>query len=109
MGSELTGQVSGHLGPVDERRDAARHHDLVGGDPVAVRQGDDEAPLLLLDARDTAPVDERPYDYLIQALAGTMSLTGDPDGEPTKYGISIVDHTSGLLAAFAILAALREV
>jgi crotonobetainyl-CoA:carnitine CoA-transferase CaiB-like acyl-CoA transferase len=38
-----------------------------------------------------------------------MSLTGDPDGEPTKYGISIVDHTSGLLAAFAIVAALREV
>jgi CoA:oxalate CoA-transferase len=52
--------------------------------------------------------DEPAYDYLIQALTGTMSLTGDPDGEPAKYGISIVDHTAGLLAAFAILAALRE-
>ena len=49
------------------------------------------------------------YDYLIQAMAGTMSLTGDPDGPPTKFGISIVDHTSGLMAAFAILAALRGV
>ena len=49
------------------------------------------------------------YDYLIQAMAGTMSLTGDPDAPPTKFGISIVDHTAGLLAAFAILAALRGV
>ena len=52
--------------------------------------------------------DEPAYDYLIQALVGTMSLTGEPDGEPAKYGISIVDHTAGLLAAFAILSALRE-
>jgi crotonobetainyl-CoA:carnitine CoA-transferase CaiB-like acyl-CoA transferase len=47
------------------------------------------------------------YDYLIQALAGTMSLTGDPQGSPTKFGISIVDHTTGLMAAFAIVTALR--
>ena len=52
--------------------------------------------------------DEPAYDYLIQALAGTMSLTGDPDGEPAKFGISIVDHTAGLAGAFAVLAALRE-
>ena len=38
-----------------------------------------------------------------------MSLTGDPGGKPTKYGISIVDHTSGLMGAFAIVAALRGV
>jgi crotonobetainyl-CoA:carnitine CoA-transferase CaiB-like acyl-CoA transferase len=47
------------------------------------------------------------YDYLIQALGGTMSLTGEPDGPPTKFGISIVDHTSGLMAAFAVVSALR--
>jgi CoA:oxalate CoA-transferase len=52
--------------------------------------------------------DEPAYDYLIQALAGTMSLTGDPDGEPAKFGISIVDHSAGLAGAFAVLAALRE-
>jgi crotonobetainyl-CoA:carnitine CoA-transferase CaiB-like acyl-CoA transferase len=52
--------------------------------------------------------DEPAYDYLIQALAGTMSLTGDPDGEPAKFGISIVDHSAGLAGAFAVLAALHE-
>ena len=52
--------------------------------------------------------DEPAYDYLIQALSGTMSLTGDPDGEPAKYGISIVDHSAGLAGAFAVLVALRE-
>jgi len=56
----------------------------------------------------TGPKRDLPaYDYLIQAMSGIMSLTGDPGGKPTKYGISIVDHTSGLLGAFAILAALR--
>jgi crotonobetainyl-CoA:carnitine CoA-transferase CaiB-like acyl-CoA transferase len=56
----------------------------------------------------TGPKRDLPaYDYLIQAMSGIMSLTGDPGGKPTKYGISIVDHTSGLLGAFAILVALR--
>ncbi len=55
----------------------------------------------------TGPERERPgYDYLMQALAGTMSLTGEPDGPPTKYGISVVDHVGGLFAAIGILAAL---
>jgi crotonobetainyl-CoA:carnitine CoA-transferase CaiB-like acyl-CoA transferase len=48
------------------------------------------------------------YDYLIQALAGTMSLTGEPDGPPTKYGVSIVDHVAGAFGALGILAALRD-
>lgn len=55
----------------------------------------------------TGPERERPgYDYIMQALAGTMSLTGDPDGPPTKYGISVVDHVGGLFAAIGILSAL---
>lgn len=55
----------------------------------------------------TGPERDRPgYDYLMQALAGTMSLTGDPDGPPTKYGISVVDHVGGLFAVVGILAAL---
>jgi crotonobetainyl-CoA:carnitine CoA-transferase CaiB-like acyl-CoA transferase len=55
----------------------------------------------------TGPERERPaYDYLIQALAGTMALTGDPNGPPTKYGISIVDHVGGVFAAMAIAVAL---
>lgn len=55
----------------------------------------------------TGPYQHRPgYDYLIQALAGTMSLTGEPGGPPTKYGISIVDHVGGVFLALAVVAAL---
>ncbi len=48
------------------------------------------------------------YDYTIQALAGVMSLTGEPDGPPGKAGISYVDHSGGLAAALAVCAALLE-
>jgi crotonobetainyl-CoA:carnitine CoA-transferase CaiB-like acyl-CoA transferase len=44
------------------------------------------------------------YDYLMQAETGHMSLTGEPDGPPTRYGLSIVDLMTGLVAAFALLA-----
>ncbi|MGD9946284.1 MAG: CaiB/BaiF CoA transferase family protein [Burkholderiaceae bacterium] len=44
------------------------------------------------------------YDYLMQAEAGHLSLTGEPDGPPTRYGLSIVDLMTGLAAAFALLA-----
>lgn len=56
---------------------------------------------------ETGPQRDRPgYDYLMQALAGTMSLTGEPDGPPTKYGVSVVDHVGGLYAVIGILGAL---
>jgi crotonobetainyl-CoA:carnitine CoA-transferase CaiB-like acyl-CoA transferase len=48
------------------------------------------------------------YDVLAQALSGLMSITGTPDGEPTKAGVAIVDVVTGLHAAFGILAALRH-
>lgn len=48
------------------------------------------------------------YDYTIQAMAGVMDLAGDPDGPPTKAGISYVDHSGGLAAALGVLAALLE-
>jgi crotonobetainyl-CoA:carnitine CoA-transferase CaiB-like acyl-CoA transferase len=48
------------------------------------------------------------YDYTIQAHAGVMSLTGEPEGPPGKAGISYVDHSAGITAAFAICAALVE-
>ena len=44
------------------------------------------------------------YDYLMQAEAGHLSLTGEPDGPPTRYGLSIVDLMTGLAAAFGLLA-----
>ena len=48
------------------------------------------------------------YDLLIQALGGLMSITGQPDGEPTKVGVAVVDVLAGLFAAVGILAALRH-
>ena len=44
------------------------------------------------------------YDYVLQGLAGWMSLTGEPDGPPAKSGLSLVDFSGGLLAVAAILA-----
>ncbi len=52
---------------------------------------------------------QRPgYDYTVQALAGVMSLGGEPGGPPVKAGISYVDHSGGLAAALAVCAALVE-
>lgn len=48
-------------------------------------------------------VDWPGYDYLMQAEAGYLSLTGEPDGPPTRMGLSIVDMMTGLFAAFALL------
>jgi len=48
------------------------------------------------------------YDLLIQALGGLMSITGDPDGEPTKVGVALVDVLAGLFATVGILAALAH-
>lgn len=44
------------------------------------------------------------YDYTMQGLAGWMSLTGEPDGPPTKSGLSLVDVSAGYVAAIAMLA-----
>ncbi len=46
------------------------------------------------------------YDYLMQAEAGFLSLTGEPDGPPTRMGLSIVDYLTGITTAFALTAAL---
>ena len=46
------------------------------------------------------------YDYMMQGLAGWQSLTGDPDGPPTKSGLSLVDLSGGYAAAVAMLGGL---
>jgi crotonobetainyl-CoA:carnitine CoA-transferase CaiB-like acyl-CoA transferase len=46
------------------------------------------------------------YDYMMQGLAGWMSLTGEPDGPPTKSGLSLVDLSGGYASAIALLAGL---
>jgi crotonobetainyl-CoA:carnitine CoA-transferase CaiB-like acyl-CoA transferase len=49
------------------------------------------------------------YDYMMQGLAGWMALTGEPDGPPTKSGLSLVDLSGGYVAALAMLAGLWRV
>jgi len=48
------------------------------------------------------------YDFIIQAEGGIMSIIGDVDGPPMKVGVAIVDITTGMNAAIAILAAVHE-
>jgi crotonobetainyl-CoA:carnitine CoA-transferase CaiB-like acyl-CoA transferase len=47
------------------------------------------------------------YDFILQAESGLMSICGDPEGEPMKYGVAIVDICTGMLASNSILAALE--
>jgi formyl-CoA transferase len=46
------------------------------------------------------------YDFIVQARGGLMSITGPEAGPPSKVGVAIVDLTTGMMAANAILAAL---
>ncbi len=52
------------------------------------------------------------YDFMIQAMSGLMSVTGEPDGKPgggpEKVGVPIIDIMSGMYAAIAVLAALAR-
>jgi crotonobetainyl-CoA:carnitine CoA-transferase CaiB-like acyl-CoA transferase len=49
------------------------------------------------------------YDYLVQAMAGYMSVTGDPSGPPVSCGVSFIDHAAGFAAAMAMVSALYSV
>jgi formyl-CoA transferase len=56
----------------------------------------------------TGPLRDKPgYDFMIQAMGGLMSITGEPDGEPMKVGVAVADLFSGQNAVIAILAALQ--
>ncbi|WP_241385096.1 CaiB/BaiF CoA transferase family protein [Rhodococcus sp. CH91] len=48
--------------------------------------------------------DDPAFDYVIQALTGVASLTGDPDGPPTLPGYSAADNSTGMTAALGLLA-----
>ena len=58
--------------------------------------------------RDNARAKWPGYDYLMQAEAGFCALTGDPDGEPQRMGLSIVDFMTGTMMAVGLLAALVD-
>jgi len=52
---------------------------------------------------------ERPaYDYVIQALAGVMAITGEPGSPPAKTGYSAVDNSAGMMGALGLLAKIVE-
>ena len=48
------------------------------------------------------------YDFIIQGMAGMMSVTGEPEGQPQKVGVAVTDIFTGVYAATAILAALVQ-
>ena len=57
----------------------------------------------------TGPRAKEPgFDYILQGMAGWMDITGEPDGPPTKSGLSLVDCSSGLVAALAIMVGLHS-
>ena len=48
------------------------------------------------------------YDFIIQGMAGLMSVTGDPSGQPQKVGVAVTDVFTGVYASTAILAAIIQ-
>ncbi len=58
--------------------------------------------------QDGPRADQAAYDFMIQAMGGLMSLTGERDGAPQKVGVPIVDLMTGMYAAIAILAAVAK-
>jgi crotonobetainyl-CoA:carnitine CoA-transferase CaiB-like acyl-CoA transferase len=56
--------------------------------------------------RSSSRASEPGYDFIVQALAGYMSLTGEPGTPPARCGVSVVDFSAGLVSAIGLLAAL---
>jgi formyl-CoA transferase len=55
------------------------------------------------------PFADRPgYDFVAQGESGIMAITGEPDGEPMKVGVAIVDITTAMFTTISILAAMRS-
>lgn len=55
------------------------------------------------------PLKDRPgYDSIVQAVAGVFSVNGDPEGPPSRVGLSVLDLGTGLWLGLSILAALRR-
>jgi CoA:oxalate CoA-transferase len=48
------------------------------------------------------------FDYVIQAISGVAAMTGEPGGPPTLAGYSVVDNSSGIMAALGLLAKVLE-
>jgi crotonobetainyl-CoA:carnitine CoA-transferase CaiB-like acyl-CoA transferase len=83
--------------------------DRLGVGPDAVRE---RAPALVycrIGAYGRGPLEQLPgYDPLLQAFAGIMRVTGEPDGPTVRVGVSLVDYATAWWAAIGILAALHS-
>jgi crotonobetainyl-CoA:carnitine CoA-transferase CaiB-like acyl-CoA transferase len=58
--------------------------------------------------RDNDRADWPGYDYLMQAEAGFLSVTGEPGTPPARFGLSIIDFMTGITMAFGLLAGLYD-
>lgn len=58
--------------------------------------------------RNTSRADWPGYDFLMQAEAGIMALTGDPESEPTRIGLSMIDYMTGLMLAYGVTSAIHS-
>ena len=48
------------------------------------------------------------YDFLMQAESGLMDLTGDPKGDPTRFGASVIDYMTGITGMLGLVSAIRR-
>ena len=78
------------------------YQDLAGANPKIV------CAHLSAYGRDGARKSWPGYDYLMQGEAGWLSLTGEPDGPPSRMGLSVVDYSTGTTCALALLAGILE-
>ena len=78
------------------------HRDLKGANPKIV------CAHLSAYGRDGARKSWPGYDYLMQAEAGYLGLSGEPDGPPARMGLSVVDYSTGTTCALALLAGILE-
>ncbi len=58
--------------------------------------------------RDNSRTSRPGYDYLMQAEAGFLSVTGEPDGPPARFGLSMVDFMTGMMLAFGTTSAILK-
>lgn len=82
----------------------------LGIDYAAVRQVNPRVIYCSLTAfGETGPYRDKPgLDLVFQAMGGLMSITGEPEGKPVRAGAPVVDTSSGIMAALAIVSALLK-
>jgi crotonobetainyl-CoA:carnitine CoA-transferase CaiB-like acyl-CoA transferase len=91
-----------NLRPATIRRFGLTYDDLKPHNPILVC-------LALTGFGLDGPYADKPaYDYIVQALTGVMTLTGDPGTAPTKAGYSAVDNSTGMMGAIGLLAKIIE-